>query len=234
MRSLLWAGAIALGWVVSLGYALYLEVGSVLGWLVPVLVYGRAFLHTGLFIIAHDAAHGTLYAPDRRLNDQLGALAIAVYALLPYKKFVECHRLHHHIPGRVGDPDYHDGEHTHPVQWYVKFMAGYLDDRQSLRVFVWFTIVFHVLRLGLGISAVNILLFWVLPMFLSSWQLFWFGTYLPHRQPPQGYDNRHHARSSYLPVWLSFLTCYHFGYHWEHHELPHLPWFALPRAIPKS
>jgi beta-carotene ketolase (CrtW type) len=110
-------------------------------------------------------------------------------------------------------------------------MQGYLDDRQRLQVFIWFTVIFHGVRVGAQVSAVNILLFWVLPILLSSLQLFFFGTYLPHRQPSAGYTNRHHARSNYFPEWLSFLTCYHFGYHWEHHEYPDLPWFELPRAV---
>jgi len=219
-------------WLASLAFALRIEVtyGSVP--LVVLLILVRTFLHTGLFIIAHDSAHGTLYPPDRGWNDRIGAVIIGVYALLPYDKFVQCHGLHHRIPGRVGDPDYHDGQHTHPLRWYAKFMQGYLDDRQRLQVFIWFTVIFHAVRFGAQIAAVNILLFWVLPILLSSLQLFFFGTYLPHRQPQTGYTNRHHARSSYLPEWLSFLTCYHFGYHWEHHEYPHLPWFALPSALP--
>jgi hypothetical protein len=36
----------------------------------------------------------------------------------------------------------------------------------------------------------------------------------------------HNARSSSMPIWLSLLTCYHFGYHWEHHEYPYVPWCA--------
>jgi beta-carotene ketolase (CrtW type) len=234
LRGLLWSALIAVGWLVSLLVALSLDMDKLSVGMALVVIGGRTFLHTGMFITAHDAAHGTLYSPSRVINDRVGALAISLYALLPYPKFVECHGLHHQIPGRVGDPDYHDGKHSHPLAWYAKFMQGYLDDRQSLRVFVWFTIIFHVVRVGFGVSALNILLFWVLPILLSSLQLFFFGTYLPHRQPQGGYSNRHHALSSHLPVWLSFVTCYHFGYHWEHHEYPHLPWFALPSAIPKS
>jgi beta-carotene/zeaxanthin 4-ketolase len=26
------------------------------------------------------------------------------------------------------------------------------------------------------------------------------------------------------------ISCYHFGYHEEHHELPHLGWWQLPAA----
>ncbi len=227
-KSLMWAGLIALSWLISLTFCLQLDLLSLPLPVILLLILGRTFLHTGLFIVSHDAAHGTLYASNPRWNHRLGAVAIAIYALLPYAKFVQSHRLHHSIPGRVGDPDYHDGQNSHPVQWYLKFMTGYLDRHQSLQVFVWFTVIFHLVRLGLGVNALNILCFWVLPILLSSMQLFFFGTYLPHREPKTGYTNRHHAQSSPFPEWLSFITCYHFGYHWEHHEYPHTPWFALP------
>ena len=47
-----------------------------------------------------------------------------------------------------------------------------------------------------------------------------------HPLPPD-YDNPHRARSNGYPPWLSFLTCYHFGYHFEHHEYPYVPWWGL-------
>ncbi len=228
VSGLVWAGVIALSWWLSLWGCLVLDLGAVPLPVVVLLIALRTFWHTGLFIVSHDAAHGTLYARHPRWNHRLGAIAIAIYALLPYGEFVRCHRLHHTIPGRVGDPDYHDGRHADPLRWYWRFMGGYLNQRQSLQVFVWFTLIFHLVRLGLGVSAINLLLFWVLPILLSSMQLFFFGTYLPHREPKSGYSDRHHAQSSRFPVWLSFITCYHFGYHWEHHEYPHLPWFRLP------
>jgi beta-carotene ketolase (CrtW type) len=74
-----------------------------------------------------------------------------------------------------------------------------------------------------------VLLFCTVPLLISSLQLFLFGTYLPHRQQrwpacaaqPCSLD---------LPVWLSLLACFHFGYHREHHDHPNLRWFELPRV----
>jgi len=230
-QSLLWAGLIAGAWLLSLWVCLFwLDLTTLPLPVLLLLIAGRTFWHTGLFILSHDAAHGTLYAPNLRWNHRLGAVVIAVYALLPYREFVRCHRLHHAMPGRVGDPDYHDGHNSHPLMWYWRFMRGYLNQHQSLQVFVWFTVIFHLLRFGLGVNPLNLLCFWVLPIWLSSIQLFFFGTYLPHREPKSGYTNCHHALSSPFPLWLSLLTCYHFGYHWEHHEYPDVPWFRLPRV----
>ncbi|MBF2026401.1 MAG: fatty acid desaturase [Oscillatoriales cyanobacterium C42_A2020_001] len=82
-------------------------------------------------------------------------------------------------------------------------------------------------RFILQIPESSLLLFWIIPTILSSFQLFYFGTYLPHRELPEGYPNSHRARSTcFAPLW-SFLTCYHFGYHEEHHEHPSAPWWQL-------
>jgi beta-carotene ketolase (CrtW type) len=49
--------------------------------------------------------------------------------------------------------------------------------------------------------------------------LFYFGTYLPHL-PPNAAEVMHWQKSHSPddPAWLSFLKCYNFGYHWEHHR----------------
>ena len=56
------------------------------------------------------------------------------------------------------------------------------------------------------------LAFWVAPSFLSSFQLFYFGTYLPHRSADdhssaKPHVDKHRSRSNELPTWLSLLTC---------------------------
>lgn len=82
---------------------------------------------------------------------------------------------------------------------------------------------------GSGLIA-SILLFWTLPLLLSSVQLFLFGTYLPHRGSLGTTLKTHEVRSWALPPLLSLLSCYHFGYHWEHHRYPQVPWHLLPRV----
>lgn len=199
---------------------------------VVLIILSRTFLQTGLFIVGHDAIHGSVLPNHPRVNQFIGSLVVTLYALLPYDQLSQKHWQHHRRPGRVGDPDYHDGTHAHPLAWYVHFMNGYLDGRQKWVLLVGMTVLFSLFWLGFGWAPVNLLLFWVLPILLSSIQLFYFGTYLPHRRPLEGYTNRHHARSNdYASIW-SFLTCYHFGYHWEHHEYPTLPWYQLPSVRP--
>ncbi|HEY9627508.1 MAG TPA: fatty acid desaturase [Coleofasciculaceae cyanobacterium] len=232
----IWVASTLLGlWVYSLIVLLSCDLTHVPAVWMGIAVLGRTFLHTGLFIIAHDAMHGTVLPQHRQINHWMGTIAISLYALLPYKKYFVKHWEHHRQPGQIGDPDYHDGIHSGIFAWYFKFMNGYLDARQKWVLLIGMTIIFHGLRLGFQVASLNLMLFWVLPIVLSSMQLFAFGTYLPHReqaivQKKVERNNPHRAISSHYPIFWSFLTCYHFGYHWEHHEYPHLPWYRLPSA----
>lgn len=208
---------------------LFLHPGVVVPTLcLPAVILLRTYLHTGLFIVAHDAAHGVVSVQNRRLNHAIGTITILFYALLPYKKFVRNHFKHHRHPATAQDPDF-EAQESEFFSWYLKFMANYLDLRQCLTLLVGMSIVFYGLR-GLGIPEQSLILFWIIPSLLSSLQLFYFGTFLPHRPPKTGYTNRHRTTSTYWPRFWSFLSCYYFGYHWEHHEYPQLPWFKLPSA----
>lgn len=226
LRGLLVALIIVILWISSLAFLLSSNMeSSIPVWLLPA-VLGRTFIQTGLFIVAHDAIHGVVAPGDRRLNHGIGQLALLLYALLPYQKLYLNHWQHHQHPGQSGDPDFHDGIHCNIFAWYLKFMTGYLDIRQRTVLFFGIGVIFHGLHLIFHVSVANLFLFWILPIIFSSIQLFFFGTYLPHRAG--SFENPHHAISSNYPLILSFLTCYHFGYHWEHHEYPCLPWYSLP------
>lgn len=190
----------------------------------PVGALWLTFLYTGMFITAHDAIHGTVWPGRRKVNHWVGRVILFVYALFPYGKVRSQHFMHHRYPGRPEDPDYHDGTHTGFFPWYAHFMMHYLTVWQIVGM----ALLFNGLQYALRIPVAKLLVFWVAPSLLSTVQLFTFGTYLTHREPKGGYTNRHHARSNAYPVWLSFLTCYHFGYHWEHHEYPNTPWWRLP------
>jgi beta-carotene/zeaxanthin 4-ketolase len=195
-------------------------------------IFARAFAHTGLFVVAHDAMHRTLVPNHRWLNDQLGTLAVGLYAALPYQQCRLNHGKHHQHPAQAEDPDFHDGVHRHPLLWYIRFLKGYLSWSWLIRFGCQVSLmgwIGHLSRANVQSAMVHLLLFWLLPLFLSSLQLFFFGTYLPHRQglnpiakPPQGFTR------AGLTLW-SLLSCYHFGYyHWEHHQSPKTPWYQLP------
>ena len=209
-------------WALGLVAWLSLEWRGAWWALAPLAVAAQTFLHTGLFITAHDAMHRVVCWRSRRLNDALGALALGCYALFSLKALRTSHRRHHAHPASPDDPDFHDGQRRGFWGWYATFIWRHL----SLWQVVGMAAVFNVLAHGLGVPEPRLLVFWVAPALLSTLQLFYFGTYLPHRHP-EGSMDRHRARSNAMPPWLSLLTCYHFGYHWEHHAYPHAPWWAL-------
>ena len=211
-------------WGLSLSILLTLNVADSSIALIPVYILCQVFLYTGLFITAHDAMHGTVCPVHPRINNIIGTIAVRLYALFSYRKLLEKHWEHHRTPASDTDPDFHDGHHSGFFAWYLRFMKTYLSWKQIIGM----AIVFQIMEYGLKISSLNLVLFWVSPALLSTLQLFYFGTYLPHRTPTDGYNNPHRAQSNAYSTFCSFITCYHFGYHWEHHEYPYIPWWRLP------
>lgn len=220
------ASGMVLLWIASLEVLLWVDIDQHNIIWVFSAVLGRTYIQTGLFIVAHDAIHGVVMPNHPRLNFGLGRLAVTLYALLSYEKLSVNHWKHHRYPGQAQDPDFHDGTNGHFFPWYWRFMDGYIDREERITLLLKIIALCLVAGSGLHIAFANLLLFWFLPIVLSSMQLFFFGTYLPHRSEVAGGD--HHAVSNNYPLLLSLLTCYHFGYHWEHHEYPNLPWYRLP------
>ena len=228
-KGLFIAVAIFILWITSLVFLLGSEIVFQRPVLIVPAVLWQTFLYTGLFITAHDAMHSSIVQGNLRINDMAGTIAVAVYALFSFKNLRTKHYRHHRAPASETDPDYHDGRHKSFFLWYVHFMKNYI----TLRQLIGMAILFNVLKYGFAIPTLNLILFWVLPALLSTLQLFYFGTYLPHREPEGGYDNRHRARSNDFGLFWSFVSCYHFGYHLEHHEHPATPWWRLP-AVRRS
>lgn len=213
-------------WAVSLTVLCCIDLSHlpVLG-RIPIVLW-QMFLYTGLFITAHDAMHGIVFARNRQVNDWIGAIALGLYALIPYSELSRKHRLHHDYPAGDQDPDFHNGRHKNFFAWYFHFMKSYWSWLRLGSLIL----LFNVIHATLHIPELNLTLAWVYPSVLSSLQLFYFGTYLPHREPPGGYSEPHRAYSSPRSTFWSFVTCYHFGYHEEHHQYPHLSWWKLPQA----
>ena len=182
------------------------------------------WLSVGLFITGHDAMHGSLAPTRPRLNRILGTTAVVLYANLWMTHLYEQHHRHHDAPGGAGDPDFHAGAPTRFWPWYGRFMHRY---------FSWHELFYMVLRVGLylalGAPLQNILLLYALPSILASLQLFMFGTWLPHRHHDDRFADGHNARTNGYGTFVSLLTCFHFGYHHEHHLQPGLPWWRLPQ-----
>lgn len=224
-KGILIAVSVIVTWTISLFILLQINTHEVANWLIVSAILWQTFLYTGLFITAHDAMHGVVFPQNVKVNNLVGRLTLFLYALFPYDKLLKKHWLHHHNPGSKNDPDFHDGKYKNLFAWYFNFLKGYWDWKQALGLIL----TFHLVRYTLHIPETNLTLFWAVPAILSSVQLFYFGTFLPHKEPEEGYKNIHRAQSTSLPVFWSFLSCYHFGYHEEHHEFPHVPWWELPK-----
>jgi len=216
--------AIILFWLLSLFLLLAMDLAKLpLCSFFPALLV-QTFLYTGLFITAHDGMHGLIAPRNKKANRFLGTLCVILYALFSFKRLRSEHQKHHAHPGSEDDPDFHDGEHRGFGAWYFHFLKTYVTWQQIAGMAIAFNIMLHIFK----VPQINLILFWVTPALLSTLQLFYFGTYLPHREPVGGYDNPHRAKSNEYSIFWSFITCYHFGYHWEHHEFPHVPWWKLP------
>jgi beta-carotene ketolase (CrtW type) len=191
-------------------------------WLSPLtwlMVWVQTHLFTGLFITAHDAMHGSVAPRRPKLNHLIGRICTVLFIFNSYSTLRPKHYQHHRFVGTENDPDFHKGN-ARFWPWYWSFLREYI----SLRQLVLAAIAFNVS--AIWIPQANLILYWVLPSLLSTLQLFYFGTFVPH-MGEHGPDNVHKAHTQPANHLLAFLTCYFFGYHYEHHDTPMTPWWKL-------
>ncbi|WP_262708847.1 fatty acid desaturase [Pedobacter changchengzhani] len=182
--------------------------------MVYLMVLVQMHLYTGLFITAHDAMHGTV-SSNKTINNFLGALAVFLYAGFFYNRLLAKHHNHHNHVHTKNDPDYAPYGFW---RWYFSFMLNYVNVLQLIIM----AVAFNVLKIW--VDQTNLLLFWVLPSLLSTFQLFYFGTYIPHKGE---HANEYHSSTLSKNHFLAFISCYFFGYHLEHHQKPGMPWWQL-------
>ncbi|MFY0672065.1 MAG: fatty acid desaturase [Bacteroidia bacterium] len=201
---------------------LYINLSTSIDWLNPlsyVLIFIQAHLFTGLFITAHDAMHGTV-APERpKLNHIIGKVCATLFLFNSYKTLYPKHHLHHKHAGTQNDPDYHNG-HPNFFIWFFDFMKEYISWWQIILAAITFNVI------SIWVAKENLVLYWIIPSILATMQLFYFGTYLPHRGQHDS-NNKHNSRSQKKNHLVAFLTCYFFGYHYEHHDSPATAWWRL-------
>ena len=182
--------------------------------LVYLMIFVQMHLYTGLFITAHDAMHGTI-SSNKTVNNFIGYLSVFLYAGFFYNRLYAKHHIHHSHVHTEEDPDF--APHGF-WKWYVRFMLNYVTVIQLIIM----AAAFNVLQIWF--EQQNLLLFWVLPSLLSTFQLFYFGTYQPHKGD---HENEYHSSTLQKNHVLAFFTCYFFGYHLEHHQKPATPWWQL-------
>lgn len=179
----------------------------------------QAHLTTGLFITSHDSIHGTI-SKNKKVNLFFGWATSLMYAFFPYNILRKNHHNHHKYAGTSKDPDFNVKTQNFFLWWF-----GFLWHYATIWQILGFAISFNILKLWM--PDLNIILMWFLPAILSSMQLFFFGTYLPHKLPHDNLDPKHKTRSQKKNHFWAFLSCYFFGYHWEHHQYPGVPWWKL-------
>ncbi len=189
-------------------------------------VFLQAYLYTGLFITGHDAMHGNI-SKNKKVNNFLGRSAVFLFAGLSYKKLIKNHYKHHTLPGTEEDPDFKMNSQNFFI-WWLTFLSRYATVFQLIIM----AVIFNFLKLWF--DEQSIWFFWVLPAFLASLQLFYFGTYLPHKYPHDKDMKPHNARTQKVNHLWAMISCYFFGYHREHHEYPRIPWWKLYRLKNKN
>jgi beta-carotene ketolase (CrtW type) len=207
-------------WLLHLLYVLtQVEVAADNPWMYLHMLI-QAHLFTGLFITGHDGMHGTIKPGSQFTNKLLGSLASFLYAGLSFRKLKTNHQKHHQTPAEAEDPDYCTFSNNFFI-WYGTFMKRYVTIWQILIMAVLFNI------LMIWFSEIRLILLWIIPAFLSTFQMFYFGVYAPHKQPHQTNMMPYRARTLKKNHLLAFLSCWFFGYHYEHHQSPGTPWWRL-------
>ena len=201
---------------------LYLNLNQGFSWSDP-LSYLRLLiqthLFTGLFITAHDAMHGTVAPNSLKVNHFIGRICTLLFIFNSYKALYPKHHLHHQHAGTSSDPDFHKGN-SNVALWYFDFLKEYISWKQILLA----AITFNLAKLWFTDQA--LIAYWIIPSLLATFQLFYFGTYRPHKGQHDD-TNPHNARSQSKNHLLAFLSCYFFGYHFEHHDSPATAWWQL-------
>jgi len=182
-----------------------------------VLLLLQTHLYTGLFITAHDAMHGVAAPGHKKLNAAIGFICALLFAYNWYPRLLPKHHQHHHHVATTHDPDYHGGNFW---LWYLSFLKQYITWPQLLAMAVTFNLLKYFFPLE------NVILYWMLPAVLATFQLFYFGTYQPHKGE-HSMENRHKSTTLKRNHLWAFISCYFFGYHYEHHDKPFLPWWKL-------
>jgi beta-carotene/zeaxanthin 4-ketolase len=203
-------------WALSLTYLLAVYPVNFASPVTYLLILVQTHLFTGLFITAHDAMHGVV-SRNRKLNTIIGQVCATLFVYNSYGRLFPKHHAHHRFVKTGQDPDYYEGNF---FVWYFHFLKQYV----TLKQIILAAITFNLLKLV--VPEINLIIFWIIPSFLSTFQLFYFGTYLPHKGEHEP-GNVHQSRSQPKNHLVAFLTCYFFGYHYEHHNSPGTPWWLL-------
>lgn len=214
------ASTVICAWLAHLWYILEYAAVGVLSPMMYCHIGLQGYLSTGLFITAHDAMHGTVMRSNRA-NRIVGTIACFLFAGMSFRRLQKNHWAHHLHPAEHADPDYYPTNNF--FVWFAVFMVRYTTVSQLIIMACMFNIFL------VRYNEIQVWLFWALPSLLGALQLFYFGTYRPHRAPHTHEMGKHKARTLKKNHLWALLSCYFFGYHLEHHNSPSTPWWQLYR-----
>lgn len=216
-KGILIAVIILLLWLSVFVFALFKPLDVLSFWAIP-LIFLLSELFTGIFITAHDSIHGVVYPANKKINRLIGFFCASVFAFNSYDLMYVNHHKHHNNTLEDIDPDFHPSGKFFP--WFISFIGHYIGWKQFLLTALFFNFMLFVVK----IEVANLMLFYVLPMCLSTVQLFYFGTFKPHKGM---HENRHKSGTQNKNHIWAFVSCYFFGYHYEHHANPYVPWWRM-------
>lgn len=191
-------------------------------WAMVLTIPVNACAFTGLFILAHEAIHGTLVPGSPALGHALGRLFATVYALVDYDLLRANHWKHHGHVASEGDPDFDPSGRllVHGFRFMRRYLRGYSVALLALAG--------HLLGQA-GYSAAMIGAY-VAPVLLSTLVVFTVGIHLVHHPVLLA---RHAAGDPQRAVCIdlgrvgSALVILNFNVHWNHHAHPRLSWWEL-------
>lgn len=204
--------------MLHLGYSLYFFTPDAASIFTYIHIAVQTYLFTGLFITAHDAMHGTI-SSSAKINKIFGKVSSMLYACLSYNRLQRNHFNHHKYPATDKDPDFSDSQNF--MIWWFSFMRKY----STIWQFLCMAVIYNIMKLF--VPEANLIILWILPAVLSTFQLFFFGTYQPHKTPHTHDMEPHYARSQKKNFIYGLISCYFFGFHYEHHSSPKTPWWKL-------
>ena len=212
-------------WLLVHAWAMFvLRIDATNWFVVPPVFALQCWLSVGMFIVAHDAMHGSLVPSNPRAGQVIGAVLLFLYAGFGWRRMRDAHFDHHRHAGTDRDPDYNAANPHDFWPWYRLFLIRYFGPLSM--AWVWTVVLTYYFLLD--VPPANIALLYGFPAIASSLQLFYFGTYRPHRSDDAGFADHHRARTNSFGTLASLFSCFHFGYHHEHHLSPGTPWWGLP------
>jgi beta-carotene ketolase (CrtW type) len=116
-----------------------------------------------------------IVSPNKLTNKVIGYISTFLFAGMSYKRLIKNHWDHHKYAGSDKDPDFYPASNNFFIWWSV-FLFRYTTITQLIVMGVSFNV------LNIWFSQTQLWLFWIIPAFLGTFQLFFFGTYLPHRR----------------------------------------------------